>query len=105
MKKIFILVVVAVSILLIWTNWSWRWVVLHGWSASKQAESILSNQVEKIDDEFLDYLIFTTNNCVVFSEHDEEDRVMVYCPKGIRPQNSEIGELNHLVGGWYAKKS
>lgn len=106
MKKSLMIAVaaIAVSMLLLFTNWSWRWVVIHGWSASKQAELILSNRVEKIDDEFLDYLIYTAGNCVVFAEHETEGRAMVYCPKGIPTETNKIGALTHLVGDWYAAR-
>lgn len=102
MKKSLIVAgaVIVVSMLLLFTNWPWRWVVLHGWSASKQAELLLSGRIET-DEEFIDYLIYTAGNCVVFSEHETEGRVMVYCPKGIPTETNKIGALTHLIGDWY----
>jgi hypothetical protein len=102
MKKSLIVAVtsIVVSILLLFSNWSWRWVVIHGWSASNQAESMLAGRIDTAD-EFIDYIIYTAGGCVVFSEHDTEGRAMVYCPKGIPTETNKIGALTHLVGDWY----
>jgi len=105
MKKTLMVAAVAivVSVLLLFTNWSWRWVVIHGWSASKQAALLLSGRVDT-DDEFIDYLVYTAGGCVVFSEHETEGRAMVYCPKGIPTETNKIGALTHLIGDWYTAK-
>lgn len=91
---------IAVSLLLLFTNWSWRWLVFHGWSASKQAESLLLGRVGT-DDEFIDYIVYTEGDCVVFSAHEIEGQAMVFCPKGISSETDKIGSLTHLVGDWY----
>lgn len=105
MKKLLIVAAAAmvVSMLLLFTNWSWRWIVLHGWSASKQAKSLLSGRVDT-DNDFIDYIVYTAEGCVVFSEHESEGRAMVYCPKGIPAGTNKIGALAHLVGDWYTTR-
>lgn len=95
--------VIVVSFFLIFTSWPWRWVVFHGWSASRQAKSMLSGSSETRD-EFIDYVIYTAGDCVVFSEHNTEGRVMVYCPKDIPSDTTKIGSLTHLIGDWYTTR-
>lgn len=102
MKKSMIAATVAlvISSLLLLSDWSWRWMVVHGWSASKQAELMLSGH-SRTEDEFIDYLIYTLDGCVIFSEHESESRAMAYCPKGVPSDKSKIGVLTHLIGAWY----
>lgn len=95
--------IIAILILLLSTNWSWRWLVLHGWSASKQAKLLLSGQRDT-DDEFIDYIIYTMDGCVVFSPHETEGHAMAYCPKGLPSDSNKIGATTHLVGAWYTTR-
>jgi len=100
-KSLIFVVTIVIAVSLLFSNWSWRWLVFHGWSATKQAKLLLSGQ-DGTDDEFIDYLVYSTGGCVVFSEHEADDRAMVYCSKGIPAQTNKIGALTHLVGNWYA---
>lgn len=104
MKNITIVVVLSilVCLLLIITNWSWRWILFNGWEASEYAEQLLLGHSP--NNQFVDYVVYTTTSgCVIFGRHEEERGAMAYCPNGI-PVNvnkSELGNLTHLIGAWY----
>ncbi len=102
-KRLLLIVILTLTCLvLIIANWPWRWVLIHGGSASKEANYMLSGVVPPTPDEFIDYAIYTTKECAVFSSHDSPEKAIAYCPNGSPVDTSEIGgSLKHIFGAWY----
>ncbi|MBI5436192.1 MAG: hypothetical protein HY937_03685 [Nitrosomonadales bacterium] len=97
-----IFILALTCLVLIFANWPWRWILIHGDTASKQANHMLSGDVNPTPDEFIDYTIYTTKGCGVFTSHDNPERTIVYCSKGLPVDTSEIGgSLKHIFGAWY----
>ncbi|CAH1090959.1 conserved hypothetical protein [Candidatus Nitrotoga sp. 1052] len=99
-NRLIFFALIAASLSLILSNWSWRWIFFNGWAASGYAKNILSGSTVQ-DEKFLDYIVYTSGDCVVFAEHDKEENRMAYCPKGVPSDTSQIGTLQHVVGAWY----
>ena len=95
-----LLLALLVCIAIVIANWPWRWILIHGWGASKHADQLLSGQPSS-DSSFIDYTIYTADGCVVFAQHEADDRTMVYCPKGLPGLSEQVGPLKHVVSSWY----
>jgi len=94
---------ILVFLLLVIFSWPLRWIILNGSAASIYAKKILLGE-EVSNEQFIDYIIYTTTSgCVVFGRHeqDEKNSAMVYCPNGIPLDRHNIGDLSHVFGVWY----
>jgi hypothetical protein len=92
--------IVCVCVLGILMNQSWRWIAFNGWSASSYAKKMLSGDLTQ-NERFIDYIVYSSNGCVVFAEHESEDHRMIYCPKDLPIDSVGLGKLSHVVGSWY----
>jgi len=99
-----LLSVVLAFIIFIIANWSWRWVVVHGWEAANFAGELLEGGDPSTSESFIDYTIYTSQGCVVFATHDS-DRTMVYCPNGVQANTDQTRQVEHVIGSWYQSLS
>ncbi|WP_148217442.1 hypothetical protein [Allochromatium vinosum] len=103
MKKTAVIVLISVIFAmttLAIVRWPWRWLVTHGWQASTLADDFLNNLSPTINDEFIDYTIYTAHGCIVFATH-KDNRAMVYCPNSAPANAPQIGDMLHIIGPWY----
>lgn len=76
-SKILILIPIVASLFVILFFWQCRWILLNGFAASNVANKLLNGEAYAEED-FIDYVVYTKNNCVFFSRHGDY-RGVAYC--------------------------
>lgn len=93
-----VIVSLVVAFALLMSNWHLRWVVFNWYPAVDVATRLL-NGSQEAEDRFIEYVVYSTNGCVIFSAHGSE-RGVAYCGKLGKPELVEP-KLHKIFGPWY----